>query len=94
MLFLHSLCQHIHGCGEVDDVLTVVVDGRLAIELEREEQEDSTAGVYILLVCASVGCVCVFVCVFVCVCMRVSLCVCVRVYPLGPIYIVSVQEAY
>ena len=40
-LLVHSLCQHIHGCRKVDDVLSVVVDGWLAVELEGGGQ-DST----------------------------------------------------
>ena len=35
-LLVHALCEYIHGRREVDNVLTVVVDGWLPIELERE----------------------------------------------------------
>ena len=33
---MHALCEYIHGCREVDNVLTVVMDGWLPVELERE----------------------------------------------------------
>ena len=57
---LHSFRQHLHGCREVDDVLTVVVDGRLAIELEREYGiEEGGGGGCVVLVCTLCVCVCV-----------------------------------